>query len=79
MNRERPGVFALPATARGALLPVHAEGIALDESPGRFALALAPRHQPRRVLYLGITEADALALLACLEDALTRPTSPGGA
>lgn len=65
--RRAPAVLAMVAAGIVLLAP---------DQPGRFALALAPRHQPRRVLYLGLTEEDALLLYHCLEEALTRPVRP---
>jgi hypothetical protein len=75
MPDETLPVHAAPAKQAPAVLAVVTAGIMLfaPDRPQRFALALAPRHQPRRVLYLGLAEEDALLLYQCLEEALTRP------
>jgi hypothetical protein len=81
MPNETVPVHAAPAGLGPAVLPVVAAGMVLfsADRPQRLALALAPRHQPRRVLYLGLSDEDAFLLYECLEEALTRPQTPAGA
>jgi hypothetical protein len=70
-----PPVFPAPVGKPPTVLAMTTAGVQLLPAggPEPLALALSPRHAPGHVVYLALRQEDALLLLHCLEEALTRP------